>query len=223
LVNSLRFCNQRGGSWWRSVPWVGAGRAVIDVAWLRRHEVQFGLYFDADVDTRDPLVATEVVPVRPIGFDKIDAGGVGQWASASVRLKLAALERMAVPHPLSRGEGSPRGRNRSVAFCYIQARHDLDVERTYLNRYRDQPKTLRLYEGGRALPVVVDGCARRGAESAGGRRLRGLQGFSEKFGSSVVSERLSRSSPRWRPFMSATRYGPDSQRYAVRALRVAFT
>ena len=57
------------------------------------------------------------------------------------RLTLAPLERLAVPHALSGADGE----NRSTAFCYIQAQHDLDAVRAYLNRYRDQPKTLRAY------------------------------------------------------------------------------
>ncbi|MDR5806451.1 hypothetical protein [Caballeronia sp. LZ001] len=54
---------------------------------------------------------------------------------------LAPLERLAVPHALLGAEGE----NRSTAFCYIQASHDLDAVRAYLNRYCDQPKTLRAY------------------------------------------------------------------------------
>ncbi|MEA3173556.1 MAG: hypothetical protein QOF42_967 [Gammaproteobacteria bacterium] len=145
----IAFCNRRGGSWWRSIPRIGAGRAAIIVAWLRRHETQLGLRVDVDVNdgncARDPLVAAEVVQVRPAGSDHVDAGGAGQLGGASVRLTLAPLERMAVPHALSGGDGPHRGENRSVAFCYIQARHDLDAVRAYLNRYRDQPQTLRAY------------------------------------------------------------------------------
>ncbi|SAL73430.1 integrase [Caballeronia udeis] len=37
------------------------------------------------------------------------------------------------------------GENRSVAFCYIQACHDLEAMRAYVNKYRDQPKTARSY------------------------------------------------------------------------------
>jgi hypothetical protein len=93
----IAFCNRRGGSWWRSIPRIGAGRAAIMVAWLRRHETQLRLRVDADVDTRDPLVAADVVQVRPDGTYQVDAGGVGQSGSASVRLTLAPLERMRMP------------------------------------------------------------------------------------------------------------------------------
>jgi hypothetical protein len=57
------------------------------------------------------------------------------------RLTLAPLERLSVPHALSGVDGE----NRSSAFCYIQANHDLDAVRAYVNRYRDQPKTLHAY------------------------------------------------------------------------------
>jgi integrase len=136
---------------------------------------------------------------------------------------LAPLERMAVPHTLSGGEGLHRGENRSIAFCYIQARHDLEAVRAYLNKYRDQPKTLRAYTKeverfllwsvvvrGRALSsLVVDDC-------------EAYKDFLKSPDPRFVGERFSRRSPRWRPFASAT-LSPESQRYAVRALRAAFT
>jgi integrase len=218
LGELIVFCNRRGGSWWRSVPRIGAGRAAIIVAWLRRHETQLGLRVDADVDTRDPLVADEVVHVRPAESDHLDTGGAGQAVGAA-RLTLAPLERMAVPNALSGAEGE----NRSVAFCYIQARHDLEAVRAYLNRYRDQPKTLRAYTKeverfllwsvvvrGRALSsLVVDDC-------------EAYKDFLKSPDARFVGERFSRSSPRWRPFASEN-LSPESQRYAVRALRAAFT
>jgi hypothetical protein len=144
LGELIAFCNRRGGSWWRSIPRIGAGRAAVVVAWLRRHEMQLRLRVDADVDTRDPLVAADVVQVRPVGSDHLDAGGEGQPTVAkrlTDRLTLAPLERMAVQNTLSGADGE----NRSVAFRYIQARHDLEAVRAYLNKYRDQPKTLRAY------------------------------------------------------------------------------
>jgi hypothetical protein len=211
----IAFCNRRGGSWWRSIPRIGAGRAAIVVAWLRRHETQLRLRVDADIDTRDPLVADEVVQVWPAGPVPID--GAGQ--SEQKRLALAPLERMAVPHTLSGADGE----NRSVAFCYIQARHDLEAVRAYLNKYRDQPKTLRAYTKeverfllwsvvvrGKALSsLVVDDC-------------EAYKDFLKSPDPRFVGERFSRSSPRWRPFASEN-LSPESQRYAVRALRAAFT
>jgi integrase len=222
LGELIAFCNRRGGSWWRSIPRIGAGRAAVVVAWLRRHEMQLRLRVDADVDTRDPLVAADVVQVRPVGSDHLDAGGEGQPTVAkrlTDRLTLAPLERMAVPNTLSGADGE----NRSVAFCYIQARHDLEAVRAYLNKYRDQPKTLRAYTKeverfllwsvvvrGKALSsLVVDDC-------------EAYKDFLKNPDPRFVGERFSRSSPRWRPFASEN-LSPESQRYATRALRAAFT
>ena len=219
----VAFCNRRGGSWWRSVPRIGAGRAAVVVAWLRRHESNIQLRVDADVDTRDPLVADEVVQVWPAEPVLTDEDGIGQSEKPQKRLAdrltLAPLERMAVPHTLSGADGE----NRSVAFCYIQARHDLEAVRAYLNKYRDQPKTLRAYTKeverfllwsvvvrGKALSsLVVDDC-------------EAFKDFLKSPDPRFVGERFSRNSPRWRPFASDN-LSPESQRYAVRALRAAFT
>src|SRR5471030_2495315 len=219
LGELIAFCNRRGGSWWRSIPRVGAGRAAVVVAWLRRHETQLRLCVDADVDTRDPLVADEVVQVWPAEPVPIDGDGAGQSEKPQKRLALAPLERMAVPNTLSGADGE----NRSVAFCYIQARHDLEAVRAYLNKYRHQPKTLRAYTKevervllwsvvvrGKALSsLVVDDC-------------EAYKDFLKNPDPRFVGERFSRTSPRWRPFASDT-LSPESQRYAVQALRAAFT
>ncbi len=136
-----------------------------------------------------------MVQVRPVGSDHLDAGGEGQPTAAmrlTDRLTLAPLERMAVPNTLSGADGE----NRSVAFCYIQARHDLEAVRAYLNKYRDQPKTLRAYTKelerfllwsvvvrGKALSsLVVDDC-------------EAYKDFLKSPDPRFVGERFSRSSP----------------------------
>lgn len=215
----VAFCNRRGGSWWRSVPRIGSRRAAVVVAWLRRHETHIQLRVDADVDTRDPLVADEVVQVWPAEPNLFDSDRAGRPEPPQRRLTLAPLERMAVPNALSGADGE----NRSAAFCYIQARHDLEAVRAYLNKYRDQPKTLRAYTKeverfllwsvvvrGKALSsLVVDDC-------------EAYKDFLKSPDPRFVGERFSRGSPRWRPFASEN-LSPESQRYAVRALRAAFT
>jgi integrase len=219
----IAFCNRRGGSWWRSIPRIGAGRAAVVVAWLRRHEPQLQMRVDADVDTRDPLVTDEVVEVLPAEPNPFDSDRAGRSETPQRRLTLAPLERMAVPHALSGADGPRRGENRSVAFCYIQARHDLEAVCAYLNKYRDQPKTLRAYTKeverfllwsvvvrGKALSsLVVDDC-------------EAYKDFLTSPDPRFVGERFSRSAPRWRPFASEN-LSPESQRYAVRALRATFT
>jgi hypothetical protein len=42
LGELVDFCNARGGSWWRAVPRIGAGRARHVVSWLRRHADTIG-------------------------------------------------------------------------------------------------------------------------------------------------------------------------------------
>jgi hypothetical protein len=138
------------------------------VSWLRKQQASLQLTVEADVDSVEhdgvALVAAELVEVVPAA--KVTGSGPGDGPNSSgpgggpesasrltSRLVLAPLERLAVPHALS----GAAGENRSSAFCYIQANHDLDAVRAYLNRYRDQPKTLRA-----ALATVATVCHKRG-------------------------------------------------------------
>ncbi|MEM5387871.1 site-specific integrase [Paraburkholderia phymatum] len=218
LGELVAFCNRRGASWWRSIPRIGRGRARAIVSWLRRQQIALGLTVDPDVDSVEqdgrPLVAAELVEVVP------DSNPSGTTSS---RLTLAPLERLSVPHALSGAEGE----NRSAAFCYIQAKHDLDAVRAYLNRYRDQPKTLRAYtkELERFLlwAVVLRGKAMSDLRVDD---CEAYKDFLKRPDPRFVGERFARHSPRWRPFASgaagAASLSADSQRYAVRALRAAF-
>ncbi|KVS12760.1 site-specific integrase [Burkholderia vietnamiensis] len=195
----VALCNRRGGSWWRSVPRVGAGRARVVVAWLRRHAVTIGLSVDVDVDTAEPLA------------------DVGQ-AIEPVRGQLVPLERMAVPHPLSGASGA----NRSPLFPYIKASHDLAAVRAYLSRYAGQEATQRAYrrelerlvlwavvERGVALSaLLVDDC-------------EAYKAFLAAPSAAFTGPAVSRASGRWRPFTPAG-LSLDSQRYAIRAIRAAF-
>ena len=120
-------------------------------------------------------------------------------ADRTRRLTLAPLERLSVPHALSGADGE----NRSTAFCYIQAKHDLDAVRAYLNRYRDQPKTLRAYtkELERFLlwAVVLRG------KALSDLRVDDCEAYKDFLKSPdprFVGERFARQSPRWRPFAS---------------------
>ncbi|BBQ03257.1 hypothetical protein BSFA1_83850 (plasmid) [Burkholderia sp. SFA1] len=237
LGELVAFCNRRGASWWRSIPRIGPGRARAIVSWLRRQQPSLQLTIDPDVDSVEqdgvPLIAAnlvEVVPTAKVTENGQDSSGE---SGAAARLTLAPLERLAVPHALSGAQGE----NRATAFCYIQANHDLDAVRAYLNRFRDQPKTLRAYTKelerfllwavvlrGKALSDLrVDDCG-------------AYKDFLKNPDPRFVGERFPRHSPRWRPFalpnssvagdgnapLSAT-LSPESQRYTVRVLRTAFT
>ncbi|BAO92962.1 putative integrase (plasmid) [Caballeronia cordobensis] len=176
---------------------------------------------DLDVDSveRDgvPLVADELVEVAPDFASERDGG------RGSGGLRLAPLERLAVLHALS----GAAGENCSTAFCYIQANHDLDAVRAYLNRFREQPKTLRArtkeLEGfllwavvtARALSdLKVDDC-------------EAYKDFLKNPDPRFVGERFARHSPLWRPFAAladgSASLSAESQRYTVRVLRTAFS
>ncbi|WP_133118015.1 site-specific integrase [Burkholderia ubonensis] len=202
LAELVAFCNARGGTWWRAVPRIGAGRARNIVAWLRRHEATIGLRVEDDVDARDPLAAPD--------SQIVEVGG-----RASV---LAPLERMAVAHPLS---GST-GENRAALFPYIQAPNDLAAVRGYLYQYRDQPKTLRAYtkELERFLLWAVT-IRRKPLSSLLVDDCEAYKDFLKAPTPGFVGPRAPRGSHRWRPFADG-QLGGSSQRYAVRTLRAAF-
>ncbi|MCI1047784.1 site-specific integrase [Caballeronia zhejiangensis] len=236
LGDLVAFCNRRGGSWWRSIPRIGPGRARAIVSWLRKQQASLQLTIDADVDSEErdgvPLIAADLVEVVPAA--KVTESGLNSSGQngAAARLTLAPLERLAVPHALS----GAHGENRATAFCYIQANHDLDAVRAYLNRFRDQPKTQRAYtkELERFLlwAVVLRG------KALSDLRVDDCEAYKDFLKSPdprFVGERFPRHSPRWRPFalsnssaaadgqasLSAT-LSPESQRYTVRVLRTAF-
>ncbi|MDR5748744.1 site-specific integrase [Caballeronia sp. LZ029] len=246
LGELVAFCNRRGGSWWRSIPRIGPGRARAIVSWLRKQQASLQLTIEPDVDSVEqdgvPLVAGELVEFIPAsrvtesGLNGSDPGrGPGGNPAAgriTERLTLAPLERLAVPHALS----GAHGENRATAFCYIQANHDLDAVRAYLNRYRDQPKTLRAYtkELERFLlwAVVLRGKALSGLRVDD---CEAYKDFLKNPDPRFVGERFPRHSPRWRPFALSGSSGaadgqaslfatlsPESQRYTVRVLRTAF-
>jgi integrase len=202
LGELVAFCNRRGGSWWRGVPRIGAGRARHIVAWLRQHEPVLGLRVDVDVDETDPLRADDAQIVE-IG---------GRYAG------VIPLERMAVAHPLSGAEGA----NRAPTFPYIAAHNDLDAIRAYLHHYRDRPKTLRAYTKELERFLLWCVCERRKALSdLLVDDCEAYKDFLKAPSPAFVGPRFARTSPRWRPFADGTLL-PESQRYAVRALRAAF-
>jgi len=116
LGELVALINRRGGQWWRSVPRIGAGRARVLVAWLRRHAETIGAAVEPDVDAGDALAPNSTSVTA-------DAG------------QLAPLERLTLPAVLSGAHGA----NRSAVFAYLGAAHDLDAVRAYLHRYDDRP------------------------------------------------------------------------------------
>ncbi|MCP1120988.1 phage integrase family protein [Robbsia andropogonis] len=201
LGELVAFCNRRGGSWWRAVQRIGYGRAQIIENWLNTHRPSIGQALTIAAETNDPLALPETVTLEP--------------GSAT----LIPLERIKLASPLSGAHGI----NRAKLFSYIGASNDLEAIRTYLHLYREQPKTLRAYtkELERFLlwsvtvrqkplsSVLVEDCE---------AYKDFLQNPSERF----VGPKAPRMSSRWRPFSSPA-LSPESQRYAVRVIKAAFS
>ncbi|WP_175836249.1 site-specific integrase [Burkholderia multivorans] len=200
LGELIAYCNRRGGSWWRSVPRIGVGRARAVVGWLRRHADTLGETVAVDVDAVDPLVAapgTRVVPRRD---------------------QLVPIHRLQMPQDLA----GTRGENRAPTFPYIAAAHDLDAVFAYLHRYDGQAATQRAYW--RELERFVLWCLlerRRPLSSILVDDCEAYKAFLASPSDAFRGPRAPRGSGRWRPF-ALEPLSLDSQRYAVRALRAAF-
>jgi integrase len=132
--------------------------------------------------------------------------------------RLAPFERLAIPTALSGEHGMNRGRD----FAFIRAEHDLAAVHAHLNRYRDRPATLRAYM--RELErlvlwlVIVRGVALSSMTVEDGEAYKD---FLKAPIASFVGPKRARASGRWRPF-TPEGLSPDSQAYAVRAIRAAF-
>ncbi|RQR65214.1 site-specific integrase [Burkholderia sp. Bp9015] len=200
LGDLVAYCNRRGGSWWRSVPRIGVGRARAVVAWLRRHADTIGETVAVDVDAVDPLVAlpgARVVPRRD---------------------QLVPIHRLQMPQDLAGAHGT----NRAPTFPYITAAHDLDAVFAYLHRYDGQAATQRAYW--RELERFVLWCLlerRRPLSSILVDDCEAYKAFLASPSAAFRGLRAPRGSGRWRPF-ALEPLSLDSQRYAVRTLRAAF-
>ncbi|WP_309491422.1 phage integrase family protein [Trinickia mobilis] len=202
LADLIDFCNRRGGSWWRAVPRIGAGRARHVIAWLCRHEQTLGKRVVVEVDLADPLRAPDDKLVL------VDIGGT----------VLVPLERMRVGQALSGVDGV----NRAQTFPYIAARHDLDAVLGYLHQYRDQPKTLRAYT--KELERFLLWCIRVRGKALSSMLVDDCEAYKDFLSAPIpafVGPRAQRASGRWLPFASSN-LSAESRRYAVRALRAAF-
>jgi site-specific recombinase XerD len=199
LGELIAYCNRRGGSWWRSVPRIGVGRARAVVAWLRRHAETLGETIAGDVDGVDPLVAAPDMRVAPR------------------RDQLVPIHRLQMPQDLA----GVRGANRAPAFPYIAAAHDLDAVFAFLHRYDGQLATQRAYS--RELERFVLWCVLERGRPLSSMLVDDCEAYKVFLASpseAFRGPRAPRGSGRWRPF-SLEPLSLDSQRYAVRTLRAA--
>ncbi|WP_175983254.1 site-specific integrase [Caballeronia zhejiangensis] len=210
----IDYCNARGGSWWRSVPRIGALRARTVVAWLRRHEATLGIKVAADVDT------AALAPAQIAEHDATERGGkrvivIGGDPSEP---RLAPFEHLAVPAELS----GAAGLNRAANFAFIRAEHDLAAVHAYLHRYRDRLTTLRAYT--RELERLILWSVVVRAKALSSLTVDDCEAYKDFLKAplpSFIGPKRARSSGRWRPF-APEGLSADSQAYAVRALRAAF-
>ncbi|HHY6930516.1 TPA: phage integrase family protein [Burkholderia ambifaria] len=200
LGELVAFVNRRGGQWWRAVPRIGVGRARVLVAWLRRHASSIGAAVEVDVDAGDALAPTAASVTA----------GAGQ---------LAPLERLTLPVELSGAHGA----NRAPVFAYLGAEHDLDAIRAYLHRYDDRSATQRVYK--KELERLVLWCVAERGVALSSMRVEDCEAYkaflaapAERF----TGRPVARTSRQWRPFAPGG-LSPESQRYAVRTIRAAFT
>jgi integrase len=213
----IDYCNARGGSWWRSVPRIGALRARTLVAWLRRHQATLSVKVAADVDT------TSLVPALQSDDAKSGAGRVPIVIGGDpAEPRLAPFEHLAVPADLSGGDGRQRGLNRATSFAFISAEHDLAAVNAYLHRYRDRPTTLRAYTRELERLILWSVVVRQKAlSSLAVEDCEAYKDFLKAPLASFTGPKRPRSSGRWRPF-APEGLSADSQAYAVRVLRAAF-
>ncbi|SAL82407.1 integrase [Caballeronia arvi] len=212
----IDYCNARGGSWWRSVPRIGALRARAIVTWLRRHEATLGAKVAADVDTESLVPALQPAGANPGAVRAIVIGG------DPAEPRLAPFEHLAVPAALSGGNGIQRGFNRATSFAFIRAEHDLAAVHAYLHRYRDRPTTLRAYTRELERLILWSVVVRQKAlSSLAVEDCEAYKDFLKTPLPSFMGPKRPRSSGRWRPF-TPDGLSADSQAYAVRVLRAAF-
>jgi integrase len=196
LQDLKRVIELRGSGWYRPIPRLGPGKAQAIERWFKTNSTSLGT-----LNTLPEVVPPNLVTLSPDGSRAIvpleQLGGIVQSLDGS------------------------QGINRNSSFCLISARNDLDAVRGYLYRFRGREKTYRAYQ--KELERFLLWCVsyrRIAMSSVLTDDCEAYKDFLAKPDVSWVAPKALRNSPRWRPF--AGPLSPDSQRYAVQAIRTFF-
>lgn len=196
-LGDLKTCIEtRGSGWHRPIPRIGPGKARALERWFAANAESLG--------------SLKLLPdVRPANLATL---------TPDAALPLVPLDRVsAVVDTL---DGS-QGRNRGSAFCLISARNDLEAVQAYLYRFRGKDKTLRSYKKELERFLLWCVCKRRLAlSSVLTEECEAYKDFLANPDADWMGAKVSRASPRWRPFEKALK--PESQKYAVQVLRSFF-
>ena len=200
VADLVSLIERHGPTWWRPIPRVGQGRALVLQAWLNAQE------------------ATAIDPSTQAQPNPNEHQSAPQNTSPLAHAPLP-LERIAeLPSPLS----GTLGLNRANSFCFIRARNDLEAVQAYLARFRDQPHTLRAYT--KELERLLLWCVlirKTPLSSMVAEDCEAYKDFLAAPSPALCGPRQSRHTPRWRPFTGAL--SSPSQKQAFLILQSAFT
>lgn len=193
----LKSCiEKRGSGWWRPVPRIGPGKARAIERWLDAKSATLGRLARLPEKVPDNLVTLTPDGPQP----------------------LIPLERLQAV--VSSLDGS-QGLNRNHKFCLISAHNDLDAVWAYLYRYKGREKTLRAYQKELERFLLWCVCERRlSLSSVLTEECEAYKEFLANPTARWVGAKAPRNTPRWRPFEKPL--APQSQKYAVQALRAFF-
>ncbi|GBG14494.1 tyrosine recombinase XerD [Novimethylophilus kurashikiensis] len=198
LADLKRYIESAGLGWWRPIPRVGAGKARVIEHWLTQNSQFIGaLTLEASL----PAVTNQVTVGMDTGLP-------------------VPLERIGGITPTLNGS---QGRNRNTSFCLISARNDLEAIQAYLYRFRGREKTLRSYR--KELERFLLWCVlerRVAMSSVLTDECEAYKNFIADIPADWCGKnpQIPRLSQRWRPF--AGQLQPESQRYAIQAIRTFF-
>lgn len=196
-LSDLKACiEERGSGWWRPIPRIGPGKARAIERWLESKSATLGRL------ARLPeKVAADLVTLTP--------------DSAQPLIPLERLQGV-----VSHLDGS-QGLNRNHKFCLIRAHNDLEAVWAYLYRYKGREKTLRAYQKELERFLLWCVCDRRiPLSSVLTEECEAYKEFLANPAAKWMGPKAPRNTPRWRPFEKPL--APQSQRYAVQALRAFF-